>query len=215
MGPPNKEGNLLVSTTFRAIFDPPDDPKNERSKYLSRLFGIFSEKIVSIWAKDGRAPYENLGRPTLMPPEDVRGHTLDFTFRDRTTGKVYVAEMKCEIEYRNFRYFVLEASCQLDHHKKPAFDAFLRSARFPDQIAARVQGRQIRIDGAILIWGAVGPEARSRIISERGFHDILSIEDICRDLAAWQNPEYLKMIGQYRAWSNRLFDGLVAADAAH
>lgn len=206
-----KEGDPQVSTAFRDIFDRLDESENERAKYLSRLFGLFSEKIVSIWANDARAPFENLGRPTLRRPEDTRGHTLDFTFRDRIGGKVYVAEMKCEIEYMNFRYFVLETASQLDHHKKPAFDAFLGSARCPDRMAVRVRGRQVGIDGAILVWGAVSPESKERIMSEKGFHDILSVEDICRDLAGWRNPDYLRMIEQYRAWSNRLFDGLVVS----
>ena len=62
-----------------------------------------------MWAKDDRAPYEDLGRPTIRSPEEARGHTLDFALKDRATGKVYVTEMKCEIEYLNFRYFILES----------------------------------------------------------------------------------------------------------
>ena len=36
-----------------------------RAKFLSRVFGVFSEELVRIWANDSRAPYANLGRPTL------------------------------------------------------------------------------------------------------------------------------------------------------
>lgn len=202
-----------MPTKFRRIFNQLDDPNSERSKYLSRLFGIFSEKIVAIWASDERAPYENLGRPTIRIPERIRGHTLDFTFRDRTTGNVYVAEMKCEIQYMNFGYFVLDASHQLDHHKKPAFEAFLRSALHPDEQVVRVQGKEININGAILVWGAMDADAKNAVIAERGFHNILSVEDICRDLVDWQNREYLEMIERYRAWTNRLFDGLISHDS--
>lgn len=140
----------------------------------------------------------------------MRGHTLDFAFKDRATGNVYVSEMKCEIEFQNFRYFILEASHQLEHHKKPAFEAFLKSALHPDGEVVRVKGREMKIDGAILVWGAINPETKSALILERGFHDILSIEDICRDLAHWRNAEYLEIIERYRAWSNRLFDGLIS-----
>lgn len=199
-----------MPTKFRDVFDRENDPGNQRSKYLSRLFGIFSEKIVVLWSNDKRAPYENLGRPTLKASTDMRGHTLDFTFRCRITGRTFASEMKCEIEYQNFRYFVLEASHQLDHHKKPAFDAFLRSARAPEQFAVSIKGQPIEIDGAILVWGAVNPHAKSEIALDKGFHDILSIEEICQDLVDWQCPEYLEMIEQYRTWSNRLFDGLVS-----
>jgi hypothetical protein len=41
-----------------------------------------------------------------------------------------------------------------------------------------------------------------------GFQDILSLEDITRDLADWQNREYLELIERYRSWSNGLFDRL-------
>lgn len=201
-----------MTTNFRGIFDRSDDRNGERSKYLSRLFGIFSEKIVTIWANDDRAPYENLGRPTIRTSEETRGHTLDFTFRDRATGKVYAAEMKCEIEYLNFRYFVLEASHQLDHHTKPAFEAFLRSARHPDEQVVRVRGKEIKINGAILVWGAISDDAKNAVMAERGFHNILSVEDICRDLVDWQNEEYLEMIERYKAWTNRLFDGLISPE---
>jgi hypothetical protein len=36
-----------------------------RDKFLSRLFGIFSEEIVRIWCRAPDAPYEDLGRPTI------------------------------------------------------------------------------------------------------------------------------------------------------
>lgn len=197
---------------FREIFDPLGDLENQRSKYLSRLFGIFSEKIVVYWANDERAPYENLGRPTLKASGDTRGHTLDFTFRCRSSRRSYAAEMKCEIEYQNFKYFILERTQQLDHHRKPAFVAFLRSARYPDEYAVRIKGNEVKIDGAILVWGAVSSTAKTEVMSDKGFHDVLSIEEICQDLLEWRNPEYLEMVEQYREWSNRLFDGLISVN---
>jgi hypothetical protein len=197
-----------MSGSFREIFRCPNDPKNQRAKYLSRLFGIFSERVVSAWAADERAPYRNLGRPTLRHPDRERRYTLDFTLQDRTSGNIYAAEMKCEIEYMNFRYFVLEETHQLDHHKKPAFELFLEAAHSPQRISVRVQGKPVEINGAILIWGAVDTSAKGAIISEMGFQDILSLEDITRDLADWQNREYLELIERYRSWSNGLFDRL-------
>ncbi|WP_375174904.1 hypothetical protein [Pseudooceanicola sp.] len=173
------------------------------------MFGIFSEKIVDVWARDTRAPYVGLGRPTLRFPGDVRGHTLDFTLLHRNSELIFAAEMKCEIEYMNFRYFVLESAQQLDHHSKPAFEAFLKAAKTPELAAAKVARKPIRIDGAILVWGAIDADAVEQIKQEVGFYDILSIEEICRDLATWENKEYLDLIEQYRSWSNRLFDGLI------
>lgn len=195
---------------FREMFHRPDeDPGNKRAKYLSRLFGIFSEKIVDVWARDERAPYEGLGRPTLRFPGDVRGHTLDFTFRHKGSGQIFAAEMKCEIEYQNYRYFVLDNARQLDHHIKPAFEAFLKAAKAPELASVQVKRKPICIDGAVLVWGSVEAHAAEQIKAEVGLHEILSIENICRDLATWENEEYLELIETYRSWSNQLFDGLL------
>lgn len=56
-----------------------------RDNYLSRLFGIFAEDIVRYWCADGRAPYEDLGRPSLFSDGVYRGYTLDFTLRERSS----------------------------------------------------------------------------------------------------------------------------------
>ncbi len=78
----------------------------ERAKFLSRLFGILSEQIVSLWTSDERVPYLDLDRPTIKTSDNNRGHALDFALQERSSGNIYVSEMKCEIEYQNFRYFV-------------------------------------------------------------------------------------------------------------
>ncbi len=53
--------------SFREIFKQSDGARvDQRAKFLSRLFGIFSEKIVDVWARDERAPYEGLGRPKTL-----------------------------------------------------------------------------------------------------------------------------------------------------
>lgn len=100
---------------FLSIFRQVDAPI-ARGKYLSRVFGIFSEEIVRQWASDPRCPYENLGRPTLRKRGDRVGSTLDFTLRHKSTGKSYVTELKCEIEYQNYKYLVLSDIKQLNHH---------------------------------------------------------------------------------------------------
>lgn len=138
-------------------------------KFLSRVFGIFSEEIVRIWAADPRAPFEGMGRPTLRVAGDSKGSTLDFTFRSRHTGLAYPAELKCEIEYQRYRYFVLTDIGQLKHRIKPAFDALLVAAAKNPGVRTCVQQHEISIDGAILVWGAATPEGRAAVIREKGF----------------------------------------------
>lgn len=91
---------------FRDLFQQQGAPA-ARGKFLSRLFGIFSETIVQIWSEDERAPYRNLGRPTLSGSSGVRNPALDFLFECRRTGRRFVVEQKCEIEFNGFRYFTL------------------------------------------------------------------------------------------------------------
>ena len=193
---------------FHSIFRRAASPI-ARAKFLSRIFGIFSEEIVSLWANDERVPYENLGRPTIKVTGDHRGHTLDFTLRERSSGNIYIAEMKCEIEYQNFKYFVLERVEQLEHHTKPAFDALLRAARSSPDQTIYVGGRSIDTHGAILIWGSVTQEGKKAVMASKGFHDVLSIADICHDLSSWNHAEYKTLIAQRQEWCNELFGGLL------
>lgn len=182
-----------------------------RAKFLSRLFGVFAEEVVRIWADDERSPYRGLGRPTITPGGSHKGYTLDFTLRDRTDRKIYVAEMKCEIEYQNFRYFQLEGAWQLQHHSKPAFKAFLDVASATSDQRTTVNGETVNPDGAILIWGSITAAGRDAVRSAYGIHDVLSVTNICRDLAAWEHEGYAALIAQRRGWATELFDGLLAA----
>lgn len=88
----------------------------------------------------------------------MRGHTLDLTLRHRETGKIFVAEMECELEFKNYRYLRLTGAWQVQHHWSAAFRKFLQLARDPETFEARVGGRQMQIDGATLIWSAVSAE---------------------------------------------------------
>ena len=91
-----------------------DEPA--RDKYLSRLFGLFNEEVVRAWCLCPEAPYEDLGRPTVREPGERRGHTLDFTFRRRYDARVFVGEMKCELEFDGYRYLRLDRADQPRHH---------------------------------------------------------------------------------------------------
>ena len=197
------------TSTFRQIGTPA-----ARGKYLSRVFGIFSEEIVRIWCADPRAPYEDIGRPTLRSLGEKAGSTLDFALRSRATGKLYVAELKCEIEYQNYKYLVLTDPRQLDHHSKPAFAALLAAAGRHSTQRAYVDRKEIPIDGAVLVWGAATPEGRASVIKEKGFFEVLTIAEVIGDLQSWRSESYRALLAERRAWSNELYEALLpAADA--
>ncbi|MES0072904.1 hypothetical protein [Mesorhizobium sp. M0058] len=205
-------GIAFMSQLLSAIFKPDSRAEAERAKFLSRMFGIFSERIVSLWCDDERSLYQNIGRPTVKTAMTDRGYTLDFTLRDRRSDALYVAEMKCEIEYQSFRYFILTNADQLKHHKKPAFEVFLRSARPSEDLQVWVGKQRVPTAGAILIWGAVSPSGRMNAIKEFGLRDALSLDEMCRDLISWKCPRYEALLSERRTWSIQLFDGLLSSD---
>ena len=197
-----------MGSHFSSIFRQLDSPA-ARGKYLSRVFGIFSEEIVRVWARHPRSPYEDLGRPTVRKRDEKAGYTLDFTLRHKNSGKTYVAELKCEIEYQNFKYLVLSDVKQLDHHNKAAFFALLDvAARNVDQ-QAFVNGKELRIDGAILIWGSATSEGRLSVMQAKGFAEVLTISEIIQDLRTWQCASFQHLVQQRKQWTNEMFDAFI------
>ena len=211
------------------IFNQPDlvcnkDNDCKREKFLSRLFGILSEEIVKVWCDNCKSPYKDLGRPSLYEDGKYTGTTLDFTFKDRITDKIYIVEMKCEIQYENFKYFYLSDDSELnrflDHHNKKAFERFKKLPtesdkyiiKYPDPEFSTKKKQLDNIDGIILIWGKVDQEKieNKKIESSSfNFHQILSVERMISDLIEWEDEDYKCMIDAYQCWSNDMFDQLV------
>lgn len=196
----------MAQTSFDRIFK---STNPNQDKFLSRLFGIFSEHIVRTWCEDRRAPYQNLGRPTVRLRGERRGHTLDFTFQSRQDGRAFVGELKCELEYQNYRYLTLTSSSQLDHHKGEAFGKFRDIAKNPHKYTVTLDGRSISVAGSILVWGSVTVGGRKTVISENGFADVLSLEEIIADLLGWGNIGYRQLIKDRATWCEHLFRELL------
>lgn len=186
-----------------------DKADRKRGKYLSRLFGIFSEDIVRIWAADKKCHYEDLGRPSIR--FEGKTYTLDFTFQHKQSRKVYIVEQKCEIEFQNYKFFILNKKEQLSHHikAKKAFMAFLEAAK-KNIISVSIGKQEIKIDGTILIWGAATPKGINDIKLEYEIDDILTLEKIIDDLILWRNENFYKFVRDRIVWSNEMLSGLLA-----
>jgi len=195
----------VTTTTFQSLFRSGDPA---RDKFFSRLFGIFNEEIVRCWAKAPQAPYEDLGRPTIKLVGEKRGYTLDFTLQSKNDGRIYIAEMKCWLEYENYRHLTLESPSQLDFHTNEAFKRFLYAAQNVSQYAVAVKGRPQAINGSILVWGRCTQQGRVSVMAQYGLGDVLSLEAIINDLVGWQNQDYAEMIRKYERWCGELFTGL-------
>jgi hypothetical protein len=194
-----------MNDTFEQFFQ---SSEPMRDKYLSRLFGLFSEHVVHAWCASPRSTYEDLGRPTLLSPNEPRGHTIDFTLKHRESGYMYVAELKCELEYNNYKYLQLTHPDQLRHHTSTAFAKFLQIAADPSALEVRRGGKPQVVDGAILIWGAINSNGRHAVMQAYGFADILSLESMLIDLRTWKPDQWTGFIIDLRTWTDQLFDFL-------
>lgn len=193
---------LFISEGF------PYQGKSQRDKFLSRVFGIFSEKIVRIWCRNQNSPFEDLGRPTIYD-ENGKHYTLDFLLKD-SESNVYLTEMKCEIEYQKYKNLTLGDPKQLKgHQKKRAFQLFLEAASQPETYEVKCGGEKVAVQGSALIWGRTSDENLQTIKSEFSLAHILSTEQIVSDLIIWEDEAYESFISQYEDWSEQLFRGLL------
>jgi len=197
--------SLVRSIPFERLFR---SSSPSRDKFLSRLFGIFSEEVVRLWARQSSAPYEDLGRPTLRRPGEQRGKTLDFAFRSRQTGHVFIAEMKCELEFENYRYLKLAEHGQLRHHTGDAFQRFLALGQDRSAFDVFVGGTLIRPDGTMLVWGSVDDSQVPAIAKQTGIAAILSVENMVSDLVNWDVAEYREYIESRASWCTEMFRAL-------
>lgn len=183
------------------------DGSPDKGSFLSRIFGIFNEEIIRIWARDPRSPYSiHERRPTLY--DGSRGYTLDFLFEK--DGTLFVSEMKCEIQYQNYKYWRLDDPEQLKHHcAKRAFALFLELSRDTKSVEVKA-GRAIDVGGTVLVWGAATPEGVEAVCNHFGISDVLTVEDCIRDLLDWENQEYQRLLSEREQWVLSLFSELRA-----
>ena len=198
-----------MADTFVDFFRQRD--REGRDKFLSRLFGIFSEEVVRAWCTLPDAPYADEGRPTLRHSSGGKGYTLDFTLRDRASNQLYIAEMKCELEYEGYRYLQLTNPEQVRHHEKngEAFRKFLEVAQHPNSIPVTINQRPVEVSGSVLIWGAATRQGAEAVCKAYGFHDLLTVEEMLPALQANPPAKWSRRIADLRTWSKELFDFLL------
>jgi len=62
--------------------------------------------------------------------------------------------------------------------------------------------------GAVLVWGLVSDEGRRAATEHYGFADVLSVEEMLRDLGDWQLRAWADWVGTRRRWTDELLDWL-------
>lgn len=182
--------------------------KSRRDKFLSRIFGIFNEEIIRIWCENDKSPFTNIGRPTIY---DYNGKhfTLDFLLKD-SENRLFVAEMKCEIEYQKYKYLTLNEAKQLKHHcSKRAFELFLELSHTPKKFDVKCNHQNQDIAGTVLIWGRTSNVGEIEVKQKFNINHVISTEKVIADLIEWEDSEFKILINSYKNWANQLFDGLL------
>lgn len=181
------------------------DGSPEKGSFLSRVFGIFNEEIIRIWARDEKSPYNiHERRPILY--EGSRSYTLDFLFEKNS--ELFVSEMKCEIQYQNYKYWRLTNPKQLEHHlSKRAFELFLQLSRDSHSVPVKA-GEPIEVKGTVLVWGSATPAGITAVRDHFGISDVLTVESCVHDLLEWNNLEYRALLREREQWLLSLFNGL-------
>lgn len=183
------------------------DGPPQKGAFLSRVFGIFNEEIIRIWARDERCKY-NIAerRPTLY--DAGKHYTLDFLLE--RNGLWYVSEMKCEIQYQNYKYWRLVDPEQLEHHKrKRAFQLFLALSANCDAVPVKA-GQDISVAGTVLVWGAASSKGIAAVRERYGITDVVTVEGCISDLLSWRNTEFQAFVEQRESWMSSLFNELRA-----
>jgi hypothetical protein len=188
--------------------------QSPRDKFLSRLFGLFSEDVVRDWCEAPESPYAYVGRPTLFAPGEMRGFTLDFALQPAGSDGIFVSEMKCELEFERYRYLTLESADQLDHHRSPAFLRFLELSADPERYEVRVAGKPQRVLGTVLVWGVATEAGKAAVRKQYGVTEVLAVDELLLNLHAWGDATpWPQRIEKLRTWSNGLFDELTGKPA--
>jgi hypothetical protein len=208
---------------FYDIFDQKKQANSKRDKFLSRLFGIFSEEIVRTAFRSGQnksvVPFVDLGRPTLHIKENGQKtkerYTLDFLLQD-AKGDIFVTEMKCELEYQGYKYLELNSKEQaMRHQKKPAFSHLLGLAeaiklnQVNEMYEITCNGAPIeydRLKGVALIWGKTTPAGVAAV--KDIFRHVISVEDVVNDSIKRNDKGYAELVEQYSGWCSGLFEKL-------
>ncbi len=199
-----------LKDTFNSI-NLNDEALVERDNFLSRLLGIFSEDLVTIWSSEQKSKYRSIGkgRPNLYYKDSKKPFTLDFTLQEKTSRSIYMCEMKCWLSYEKYKYTELGSVKQIEKLLGSSdFKALKHFCRFSEsQKGYKVLVDKIpqNIDGTILIWSSVNKETKEEIKNKYHFHDILSFEEIVNDLIKWKSEKYQTLIKTKYYWISHLF----------
>jgi Lhr-like helicase len=177
----------------------------EKDKFISRFFGIFNESIADIYFKSPFSKYKNIGRPTIKINDER--YTLDFTLKHNESEKLYICEMKSEMQYRNYMRLELENIEQIKSFTKKAFKYFLDIANNSKKYKIEVNKKTIKVDGIIMLWGKITNDSNKLNEFRKTFnvYDILSLENMINEMIKNNYSDYYQFINKKNDWVNEFF----------
>ena len=183
---------------------------------LSRVFAIFSEDIMRLYFNGVNSKYSDLGRPSRKKGRD--GPVWDFTIED--DGKLYVAEMNCEISLDGYKYACLDSEKWVKRQEDSNnFGVLMKIAKGEDRKPVRISSSTDKAlrdgfvpDGVVIIWGSVDSSTRQSLIAKYDkLHDVLSVEDAISKLIL-KEPGYLSLIDRMKHLIDEFYDRLSGSD---
>ena len=182
----------------------------QRDKFLAHFFAFFSEEAIRCWCSDPKNRYADLGRPRVMTVTSSKLYFLDFTFRERSSGRIFLGKQKFWPEYQDYRFLRIDSVELIDDMVTDAFEAFLNCASTPDKYRVWCGAGELRPSGSIFVTGAITDEADEAVRQKYGFHEILSFEQIIEELRSSRNSRWEELVEKRLRWSMELFDALGA-----
>ncbi|MBZ0300202.1 MAG: hypothetical protein K8J31_10690 [Anaerolineae bacterium] len=186
--------------TFNSLFHPTDP---DRSRFLNGLFNLFARDVIRCWTTDPQCAYTNLGKPTLRQTGAARGSPLDFAFQERRKQQVFAVVMLSD----PLDNTPLKDPAQIEAFRSTrTFAAFLEAAQKPADFTLGIGSSEYPAAGSILIWSSFeSKKTRAVIRKTYAFQDVLSLEDIVRDLIQWQNRDFQMLLDRRAAWCYDFF----------
>ena len=136
-----------------------ENSHTDRSNFIARMLGIFSENLIDFWTANEKCEYENIGRPDIFNSNGKKVAQLDFTFKNKKTNICYIVEQKNLVAYNNGRLRNMsieepfpksfESWSKSKSKQTPAWDIFLGPL---NEYTVKVKGKEIHKFGKILIW---------------------------------------------------------------
>lgn len=192
-----------------------DTLNTKQANFLSRIIGIFSEDVVRFWLENKKCKYNFLGRPQVWTENDSKKYSLDYLLQDKKTKKCYIAEQKCFFGFKDGKLKkISEAETfsivfdKWSNEKRNHTVAWARFIEFNNDSHVSIKNKKCDVSGKILVWASCDKKAKKDFQKKHNIFDVVSFEQVIRDLNKWEDRKYLGFLKDRKKWINQLFNSL-------